>query len=218
MLKKVFKAVAELKARANKRGVAELDAGSSLYKKIRRTIDDLEGRAKEHDLAAGTAREAAQQLRKLLAVGAPTTKAITVPPLKKTTPVAKAKPAAPPSMKNPAPQAKPVKKAVPAKKASAPPKAIPIATPKASPSVPAKSTTKSNARPTLAEAVQHVLKTRRDANAGGVNARQLYAEVQQAGYQFGGNNVENRMNYLHKTLRQNSTRFKRTADGSVTLV
>ena len=192
MLKKVFKAIAKLEARAKKSDAAQLSVGTSLSTQLRNAVVDLEGRAQAHDAAAAAARQAAQRLRDQLRIDTPVN-----PPSKPATPPAVEKPA--PRMEKPAPKATPVQKAVPIKK--------PAATP----------ATKSTASPTLAEAIEHVLKTRRDAHAGSVMARQLHAEVQQAGYRFGGNKVENQMNYLHKTLRQNSTRFKRAADGGLSI-
>jgi hypothetical protein len=91
------------------------------------------------------------------------------------------------------------------------------ASPKTLAKVPAKTGAKPQAKGTLAATIQHVLETRQRANAGGVKARQLYEEVQQAGYQFGGNSVGNSMNYLRKTLRQHRGRFKRAADGTLSL-
>ena len=188
MLKKVFKAIAKLEARAKKSDAAQLSVGTSLSTQLRNAVVDLEGRAQAHDAVAAAARQAAQRLRDQLRIDTPVN-----PPSKPATPPAVEKPA--PRMEKPAPKATPVQKAVPIKKPA----------------------TQSTASPTLAEAIEHVLKTRRDAHAGSVMARQLHAEVQQAGYRFGGNKVENQMNYLHKTLRQNSTRFKRAADGGLSI-
>ena len=202
MLKKVFKAIAKLEARAKKSDAAQLSVGTSLSTQLRNAVVDLEGRAQAHDAVAAAARQAAQRLRDQLRIDMPVN-----PPSKPATPPAVEKPA--PRMEKPAPKAKPVHKAVPIKKPAAPPKAVTKA--------PATPATQSTASPTLAEAIEHVLKTRRDAHAGSVMARQLHAEVQQAGYRFGGNKVENQMNYLHKTLRQNSTRFKRAADGGLSI-
>ena len=210
MLKKVLKAVAKLQARAKTNGAASLDAGSSLTKKLRTAIADLDARAKDHDFAAELARDAARQLRQLLAVNA--TKVVTPkPPAVK--PAAKAQPAKLPRTVKPKSKTAPVKKAgSTSTSASTAPKAL---TTKAKP--PIKPAIKRKAAPTLADAIQHVLKSRQDQNAGAVKARQLHGEVQQAGYRFGGNNVENQMNYLHKTLRQHATRFKRAADGTIAL-
>ena len=69
----------------------------------------------------------------------------------------------------------------------------------------------------MADAIGHVLKARREQNVGGVKSRQLHGEVQQAGYRFGGTNVENQLNYLNKTLRANNGRFKRDATGMIVL-
>ena len=216
MLKKVLKAVAVLQVRATKNANAGLVDGTPMSKKLRKAILDLEGRAKEHDFAAGMAREAALHLRDLLKVGAPTAKsATTKPPTTVNQPATKAKVVAvkkaaakpnaktmgKPALKPPTTVNPPTTKAkvVAVKKAAAKPKA------------------KTRGKPTLAAAIAHVLETRRHESAGGVKASQLYAEVQQAGYQFGGSNVENRMNYLHKTLRQHKTRFKRAVDGTIAL-
>lgn len=195
MLKKVLKAIAKLEARAKKSDAAQLSVGTSLSTQLRNAVVDLEGRAQAHDAVAAAARQAAQRLRDQLRIDTPLN-----PP---------SKPAIPPAVEKPAPKAKPVHKTVSIKK--------PTATPKAVTKAPATPATQSKASPTLAEAIEHVLKTRRDAHAGSVMARQLHTEVQQAGYRFGGNKVENQMNYLHKTLRQNSTRFKRAADGGLSI-
>lgn len=208
MLKKVLKAVAKLNARATTAGAASLDAGSSLTKKLRSAIADLDARAKDHDVAADLARDAARQLRQLLAVDA--TK-VAAPKPASVKPAAKAKPASLPRPVKPttkaAPKAGPVRKAIS--------KSTPATTAKAK--LPAKSATTSKSAPTLADAIQHVLKSRQDQNAGAVKARQLHSEVQQAGYRFGGNIIENQLNYLHKTLRQHATRFTRAADGTIAL-
>jgi type II secretory pathway component HofQ len=216
MLKKVLKAVAKLQAKAKTNGAASLDAGSSLTKKLRTAIADLDARAKDHDFAAELARDAARQLRQLLAVNA--TKVVAPKPAL-VKPVAKAQPAKLPRTVKPKSKTAPVKEAGPVKKAgstSTPAATAPKAlTTKAKP--PIKPAIKRKAAPTLADAIQHVLKSRQGQNAGAVKARQLHGEVQQAGYRFGGNNVENQMNYLHKTLRQHATRFKRAADGTIAL-
>ena len=208
MLKKVLKAVAKLQARAKTNGAASLDAGSSLTKKLRSALADLEVRAKDHDVAAELARDAARQLRQLLAVDATKVLAPTPGSVK---PAAKAKPANLPRTIKPVtkavPKARPVKKAVVTLTSATTAKA----------QKPTKPATKRKATPTLADAIQHVLKSRQGQNAGAVKSRQLHTEVQQAGYLFGGNNVENQMNYLHKTLRQHATRFKRGADGTIAL-
>ena len=210
MLKKVLKAVAKLQAKAS--GAGSLDTGTSLTKKLRSAIADLETRAKDHDLAAELARDAARQLRQLLAVDTPK------PPLVE--PVAKAQPAKLPRTVKSKSKTAPVKRASPVKKAistSTSTSAVPKApTTKAKP--PTKPAIKRKAALTLADAIQHVLKSRQEQNAGAVKARQLHSEIQQAGYRFGGNNVENQMNYLHKTLRQHAARFKRGADGTIALV
>ena len=118
------------------------------------------------------------------------------------------------AVKKPQPKAKP--SATPSAKKPAPAKKSP-AKPQTKTTTPVKAIPKPKNGPTLAEAILYVLKSRRDQNAGSAKASQLYAEVQQAGYRFGGNNVENRMNYLHKTLRKNAARFKRSADGNLSL-
>jgi hypothetical protein len=81
----------------------------------------------------------------------------------------------------------------------------------------AKRAAKSNGKPTLAAAIRHVLATRQREKAGGVKASQLYEEIQQAGYRFGGTNQKNNMTYLYKTLRQNKTDIKHSADGLFSL-
>ena len=184
MLKKVLKAVAALEARVKKTKGTRLSAGAPLLKKLQKAAVDLEGRAKQHDLAAITAREAAKNLRDLLSLSGKIEKPALTKAAKKTT--------------------------AKAKRTSKP-------TPRAQKKAPAKSATHVQAKPTLAAAIEHVLTTRREQKADGVNASQLYVEVQQAGYQFGSDNVENRMNYLHKILRQHKARFKRAADGTIAL-
>ena len=208
MLKKVLKAVAKLQARAKSSDAASLNAGSTLAKKVRTAIAELDTRAKDHDVAAELARDAARQLRQLLAVDATKVLAPTPGSVK---PAAKAKPAKLPRTIKPVtkavPKARPVKKAVATLTSATTAKA----------KKPTKPATKRKATPTLADAIQHVLKSRQDQNAGAAKARQLHTEVQQAGYRFGGNNVENQMNYLHKTLRQHASRFKRGADGTIAM-
>lgn len=208
MLKKVLKGVAKLQAQAKNSDATTLSADSSLTEKLRNAIADLETRAKDHDFAADLARDAARQLRQLMSVG----KVNDTPPkpvAKK--PAAKAKPAKLPRTV----KAKTVvpKKATPAKKAISTSAPAPTAKAKS----PTKVTAQSKGAPTLADAIHHVLKSRQDQNAGGAKAKQLHVEVLQAGYRFGGNNVENQMNYLHKTLRQHAGRFKRGADGTIAL-
>lgn len=202
MLRKVMKAIAKLEARAKPSSPSDRAVGTSLSKKLRATIADLDGRAKEHDLAASAVREAAQRLRGLLQRDASAKRP--------RTPVATAKKPATktPPMKNPTPAAKP---SAPVQKKTRAPKA---ATKRPAP---ASAAAKSKIGPTLAHAIHHVLKSRHDQKSGGATARQLLAEVQQAGYQFGGDNVENRLNYLHKTLRQNSNRINRDAAGLIHL-
>jgi hypothetical protein len=208
MLKKVLKAVAKLQAQAKNSDATKLSADSSLAKKLRNAIADLETRAKDHDFAADLARDAARQLRQLMSVG---TTNDTLPKPVTNKPATNAKPAKLPravKAKAVAPQKiTPVKKAVPTSTSA------PTAKAKSS----AKSAARSKAAPTLADAIHHVLKSRQDQNVGGAKARQLHVEVLQAGYRFGGNNVENQMNYLHKTLRQHAARFKRGADGRIAL-
>ena len=203
-----LKAVATLQAQAKNSGATQLSADSSLSKKLRNAIADLETRAKDHDVAADLARDAARQLRQLMSVGRTNdtpSKPVTTKPATKAKPAklprtVKAKTAAP-------------KKVSPVKKAVATSTPVPTAKAKS----PAKARVRSKGAPTLADAIHHVLKSRQDQNAGGAKAKQLHAEVLQAGYRFGGNNVENQMNYLHKTLRQHAARFKRGADGIIAL-
>ena len=191
MLRKVMKAIAKLEARAKQTAPNERTVGTSLSKKLRATITDLDSRAKEHDLAASAVREAAQRLRGMLQTDATANRPST--------------PVATPTAKKPATKPPAVKKPTPAPKAATRRPAPPSAA------------AKSKTGPTLADAIHHVLKSRHDQNSGGATARQLLVEVQQAGYQFGGQNVENRLNYLHKTLRQNSNRIKRDAAGLISL-
>lgn len=80
-----------------------------------------------------------------------------------------------------------------------------------------KARARTNGKPTLAAAILHVLETRQREKAGGVKATQLYDEIQQAGYRFGGNNQKNNMTYLYKTLRQNKADIKHSADGLFSL-
>ena len=72
------------------------------------------------------------------------------------------------------------------------------------------------AAPTLVEALKHVLALYRSNNSGPARAAQLYEDVQQAGYKFGGAKRENNLNYLYKLLRTNKV-FKRVGDGQYTL-
>ena len=204
MLRKVMKAVAKLEGRAKQTAPNERTVGTSLSKKLRATIADLDSRAKEHDLAASAVREAAQRLRGLLQTDAPAKR----PSTPVATPAAKKPATKTPPMKNPTPAPKP---SAPVQKKTPSPKA---ATKRPAP---ASAAAKSKTGPTLADAIHHVLESRRDQKSGGATARQLLAEVQQAGYQFGGQNVENRLNYLHKTLRQNSNRINRDAAGLIHL-
>lgn len=198
MLRKLMKAVAKLEARAKQTTPNERAVGTSLSKQLRTTISDLDGRTKEHELAASAARDAAQRLRALLQLDAPASRPST--------------PAVKPTAKKPVTKGPPTKKPAPAKPSATPTPKKPTA-PKAAAKRPAPAASKSNTAPTLAEAIHHVLTSRRDQSVGGATARQLHAEVQQAGYQFGGNNVENQLNYLNKTLRANNRRFKRDATG-----
>jgi cell division septation protein DedD len=157
---------------------------------IRQTITELETRAKQYEIGAAKSRQAAQQLRELLQVDAPTGSSVKV--------------SAPPAAKKPTPQAKPRPKATPVKiaKSKAKPKAKPVA--------------KSTGKPTLKAAVAHVLEIRQQKNAGGVKATQLYDEIHDAGYRFSGTNKKNNMTYLYKILRQNKSRFT-NADGLFSL-
>jgi hypothetical protein len=88
---------------------------------------------------------------------------------------------------------------------------------KAKPKASAAKGKKEGKRPTLARALRHVLEEHRKAKTRGVNAKQLFDEIQTAGFRFGGTNHENNMNYLYKTLRRNNA-FKRTGDGLYGLV
>ena len=208
MLKKILKAASKLSARASKQDSVPVGSNSPLAKKLRQTIADLTRRATNHDRAAQAARAAATQLSHLLERHAPAP-ANPAPSVSTTTQGVKPKSATSPTPKKRTPTAKAVQKTAVPKQAAAAPKPKPRAA--------SKPTARPKASPTLAEAIQHVLKTRHDQNAGGVKAKQLHAEVLQAGYRFGGNNIENQMNYLHKTLRQHVTRFKRNADGTFVL-
>ena len=158
---------------------------------IRQTISELETRAKQYEVAAAKSRQAAQQLRELLQLDAPTGSSVKV--------------SAPPAAKKPTSQATPKQKSAPVKKAkaSAKPKAKPVA--------------KSTGKPTLAAAIAHVLETRQQKNAGGVKATQLYEEIHDAGYRFSGTNKKNNMTYLYKILRQNKSRFAHADDGLFSL-
>ena len=158
---------------------------------LRQTISELEARAKQYEVAAAKSRQAAQQLRELLQLDAPTGSSVKV--------------SAPPAAKKPTSQAKPKQKMAPVKKAksSAKPKAKPVA--------------KSTGKPTLAAAIAHVLDTRHRENAGGVKATQLYEEIHDAGYRFSGSNKKNNMTYLYKILRQNKSRFAHADDGTFSL-
>ena len=204
MLRKVIKAVAKLEARAKQTAPNERTISTSLSKKLRARIADLDSRAKEHDLAASAVRKAAQRLRWLLQTDAPANRSST--------------PVATPAAKKPAIKTTPLKKPTQAPKPSAPVQKKTLS-PKAATKRPAlaSAAAKSKNAPTLADAIHHVLKSRHDQKSGGATARQLLAEVQQAGYQFVGDNVENRLNYLHKTLRQNSNRINRDAAGLIHL-
>ncbi len=214
MLKKALKAVAKLQAKASSAGSS--DASSSLTKKLRAAIVDLDTRAKDHDTAAESARNAVRQLRQLLAVDTPK---VAAPKPASAKPVAKAKPAKLPRTVKPKAKPTPVKKAAPVKKVTSTSTSatkVPTA-PIAKAKTLTKPAAKSKTDPTLADAILHVLKSRQDQNAGAVKARQLHTEVKQAGYRFAGDNVENQMNYLHKTLRKHAARFKRGADGTIAL-
>jgi hypothetical protein len=152
---------------------------------LRQTIIELDARAKQYDLAAAKSRQAAQHLRELLQLDAPTG------PSAKTTTA--------PAAKQPATARKPAPKKTVAKRKKA------------------TSTVQSNGKPTLVAAIAHVLETRRDANAGGVKAAQLYDEIHDAGYRFNGANQKNNIRYLYKILRMNTTRFIRSDDGTFSL-
>ena len=154
---------------------------------LRQTISELEARAKQYEVAAAKSRQAAQQLRELLQLDAPAAKSVKV--------------SAPPAAKKPTSKAKPKQKLAPVKKAKS--KAKPVA--------------KSTGKPTLAVAIAHVLDTRHRENAGGVKASQLYEEIHDAGYRFGGTNQKNNMTYLYKILRQNKSRFEHADDGTFSL-
>ena len=158
---------------------------------LRQTIAELETRAKQYEVAAAKSRQAAQQLRELLQLDAPTGSSVKV--------------SAPPAAKRPTSKAKPKQKLAPVKKAEsrAKPKAKPVA--------------KSTGKPTLAVAIAHVLETRQQKNAGGVKATQLYEEIHDAGYRFSGTNKKNNMTYLYKILRQNKSRFLHADDGTFSL-
>ena len=154
---------------------------------LRQTISELEARAKQYEVAAAKSRQAAQQLRELLQLDAPAAKSVKV--------------SAPPAAKKPTSKAKPKQKLAPVKKAKS--KAKPVA--------------KSTGKPTLAAAIAYVLDTRHRENAGGVKASQLYEEIHDAGYRFGGANQKNNMTYLYKILRQNKSRFEHADDGTFSL-
>ena len=164
---------------------------------IRQTIAELETRAKQYEVGAVKSRQAAQQLRELLQLDAPTGGSVKVP--------------TPPAAKKPTPQAKPQPKAAPVKKIKS------RAKPKAKAKVKAKPAAQSSGKPTLAAAIAHVLETRQQKNAGGVKATQLYEEIHDAGYRFSGTNKKNNMTYLYKILRQNKSRFAPSGDGLFSL-
>ena len=148
---------------------------------LRQAIDELETRAKQYEIGAAKSRQAAQQLRELLQLDAPTGSSVKVSSLRAT--------------KKATSQVKPQQKSAPVKKAKS------RAKPKA------KSVAKSSGKPTLAAAIAHVLETRQQKDAGGVKATQLYEEIHDAGYRFSGTNKKNNMTYLYKILRQNKSRF-----------
>jgi cell division septum initiation protein DivIVA len=75
---------------------------------------------------------------------------------------------------------------------------------------------KTNGKPTLAQALAHVLGEHRKAGRRGTSGKELFEGVQHAGFQFGGSKPENNMNYLYKTLRR-SPQFKRTSNGRYVL-
>jgi hypothetical protein len=73
------------------------------------------------------------------------------------------------------------------------------------------------AKPSLADAIAYVLRERGKAHASGPTAKQLFQEVQQAGYHFGGKTTDYRMGYLYRILRDNKTQFKRGGDGTYSM-
>ncbi len=82
----------------------------------------------------------------------------------------------------------------------------------ATPRKPAKRAGKRSGKITLSSALFHVLGQYRQAKKEPVGAKQLYDDVQKAGFKFGGGNVANNMNYLYKTLRR-SKEIKREGEG-----
>lgn len=154
---------------------------------LRQSITELDARAKQYDAAAAQSRQAAQQLRDLLAfdsfTGSPV-KPSSAPSATATVTRSKAKAKA---KSKPATQAKSKAKATQAGK------------------------------PTLLSAITHVLQARRDQKAGGVKASQLYNEIHDAGFRFQGTNQKNNMTYLYKILRQNRSRIAHAEDGTFSL-
>ena len=116
----------------------------------------------------------------------------------------------------------PISRNAPTPKATAPKKSVtkasqPKTTKKTKGKPINKRVAKSTGKPTLATAIQHVLETRQREKAGGVKATQLYDEIQQAGYRFGGTNQKNNMTYMYKTLRKNEAGIKHSSDGLFSL-
>lgn len=123
---------------------------------------------------------------------------------------AKAKsPAAPKKTvaKSPTPKKLSPKKTAPTKKATAPTKTAVKTPPK---------TASGKQLPTLAEALQYVLKHHQDAKSAPVKAAQLYDQVMQAGYRFVGTNRDNNLNYVNKLLRTNKA-FTKAGEGGYAL-
>jgi hypothetical protein len=169
LLKKVLKAVAKLQAKAG--GAGPSDAGSSLTKKLRAAIANLETRAKDYYVTAELVRDAAQQLRLLLAVA--TSK------LAAAKPGANAKLAMLPRTVNPSANPIPAMMAVPVKNAASTSTSateVPT-TPIANAKRLAKPAAKSKSEPTLADTIPDVLKFRQDQNAGAAKAWKLHSEA-----------------------------------------
>ena len=72
--------------------------------------------------------------------------------------------------------------------------------------------------PSLAQAIEKVLRSNQGKKIAGIAARQLRTEVEKVGYKFAGDKLENQMNYLNKVLRSFGTRIKRAADGTVSMI
>lgn len=147
---------------------------------IRHTITELEASATRYEKAAAQARQVAAQLRGLLSVDAPEAPTVTVRRGRK-----------------PGPK-KGAAKAVPKQKAA-----------KAAPRKGTAKTRSGKDGPSLHKALLGVLGARREAKAGGASARELFAEVQKAGYRFNSDSAANNMHYLRKVLRLNKQHFKR---------